>query len=152
MIWLALIFTGLVTAAAGALLAGAVAAGAVKWYSISSFEGGSGYFVAAIGIMGMFAGLVIGLVCAGMSGADSVGHFFRGTGVALGITLALAGVAAGITRGLADIPPEIDGEDLFLVVDVRCPADQTTSPANEAGDAYLLLGSIPPLRHTVRKH
>src|SRR5438128_1087598 len=124
MIVLALIFTGLVTAVAGALLAGAVATRAVRWYSISSFEGGSAYFVAAIGIMGMFAGLAIGLVCAGMSGADSAAHFFRGTGSALGITLALAGVAAGITRGLADVPPTIDGEDLFLVVDVRCPADR----------------------------
>ena len=45
MSWISTIFAALISAVAGLLLSGFVASLAVGWYRISSFEGGSGYFV-----------------------------------------------------------------------------------------------------------
>ena len=46
---------------AGGILLGT---GCVRWYGISSFEGGSGYFVMFIGLFGGIAGLIVGLATA----------------------------------------------------------------------------------------
>ena len=45
MSWLGSIVIGVITAIVAAVLAGIVASLAVEWFSVSSFEGASGYFV-----------------------------------------------------------------------------------------------------------
>ena len=53
MSWLGTVGIAVLTAAFGALLSGIVASLAVDWYRISSFEGGSGYFVIFIALGGL---------------------------------------------------------------------------------------------------
>lgn len=42
--------------------AGTVAGLAVDWYNVSSFEGGAGFFVVGMALVGLIAGFLIGLV------------------------------------------------------------------------------------------
>ena len=102
-----------------ALFAGGVVADwCVGWYRISSFEGGSGYFVVFMALLGGLAGhrgrprwsprrggLATGrrrLAGDGPRGRRRAGHRRRGRGVA---------------RAFADVPPEIAGERLHLLVE-----------------------------------
>src|SRR6188508_2710117 len=75
MSWLATIFVALLTAAAGLVLGGYLASLAVGWYRVSSFEGGSGYFVVAFALLGLVAGFVVGLAVSRV-GAASFGFGF----------------------------------------------------------------------------
>ena len=152
MIWLNSFFVGILTAAFGALCSGCIAALAVDWYNISGREGASGYFVAAIGILGLLFGLVLGCVCGGVMRPDSVVSFFRTVGLAFGIVIGLGAVAVTLTRCLADIPPTIDGENLFLILEIRFPQTQVLPPATEPGEAVVILGSLPFGSSVVRKN
>jgi hypothetical protein len=117
MSWLVSIFVGLLTAVAAGLETGFVADLCVGWYRISSFEGASGYFVVFMGLLGAVVGLVIGIVCSLWCRPN----FFRGLGSALGATAILA-LLVGVFSGLgADLPPEIDGHELELAIEVRGP-------------------------------
>ncbi len=150
MSWLASIFVALLTAAAGAVASGAVAALCVDWYHVSSREGGAGYFVLFLGLFGLIAGGVIGLIAARYVAAHADPSFFKALGYGLGVIAGVAGVIAGAARLLADVPPTIDGETLFLQVEIRWPAEQVTPPAADTGLAALTLHSIPAFSHTVR--
>jgi hypothetical protein len=149
--WFATITIGLLTAALGAFLAGCVAVAAVTWYRISGFEGLSGYFVGAIGLLGGVAGLIVGLVTARKVAASAAPAFFTGLGLSSGIVVGIAGVAALISWLLADIPPKIDGKELDLAVEIRLPIGETILPGSVAGDSYLTLGSVNPLTHVQRR-
>ncbi len=152
MIVLASFFIGLLTAVAGAFATGLVAAGCVEWYRIPSREGGSGYFVVFLGLLGGIVGFILGCFSGGVMEADSGAGFGKGLLAAMVIVLALNGTAAIIARLLADIPPVIDGEDLFLIVEFRMPGEDQAPPVIEGGGASVMLGSIPRGSHTVRKH
>ncbi len=60
--WLLSLFIGVITGLITMVAAFATAEVAVGWYRISSFEGGAGYFVIAMALVGLFAGFVIGTV------------------------------------------------------------------------------------------
>src|SRR3954451_17484949 len=60
--WGASILVALLAAAIGLVLGGFIASNAVSWYRISSFEGGAGYFVVGMALLGFVAGFLIGLV------------------------------------------------------------------------------------------
>jgi len=62
MSWMVSVFVGFLTGVLGLLAAGFIAAACVSWYHISSFEGKSGYFMAAIALLGGMAGVIIGMV------------------------------------------------------------------------------------------
>jgi hypothetical protein len=117
MSWLLSIVVGLLTAVAAGLEAGFVADLCVGWYRISSFEGASGYFVVFMGLLGAVVGLVIGIVCSLWFRPN----FFRGLRSALGSTAVLALLVGGLCRVGADLPPEIDGHELELAIEVRGP-------------------------------
>jgi hypothetical protein len=152
MVFLNTVCIAILAAAAAAFCAGYVAALGVKWYHVTSREGASGYFILFIGILGLIAGLIIGCICGAAVQSDSLAGFVKALGWSLGIVLALAGVGLSVTRLLADIPPEIDGEDLFLIAEFKFPVAQTAPPISEPADAYVMLGSIPFASHIVRKH
>src|SRR5512138_176683 len=59
MSWLASLAIALATAAGGLVLGGYLASLAVGWYRVSSFEGGSGYFVVVFALLGFGVGLVV---------------------------------------------------------------------------------------------
>ena len=132
------------------LAAGVVAAACVDWYSVSSREGESGYFVIGIAFLGLVAGFVIGLVVARGVAAGTEPGFRKALGRSLAVVAGLTVLGGGTARLLADVPPEIDGEALMLSVEVRWPEDQVNPPHTGPGEGSLTLHSIPFYSNTVR--
>jgi hypothetical protein len=148
MTWLASSVVALVTAVLGLLLGGWVASLAVSWYRVSSFEGGSGYFVVAFALLGFVLGLIVGLVMSrAVAGAFELG-FWR-TLLASSFSIAvMAGIVGGIARAVADVAPTLDGETLLLAVEIRWPASAKESPATDTTPRRLRLYSVS--NHTAR--
>jgi hypothetical protein len=142
MIVIAAIFIGLLIAVLGAVGAGFVALRAVDWYHISGREGASGYFVAAIGLIGIAVGFILGIACGLSMHADTGLGFLKALGLAFAIILFLSSSAGVITRLYADIPPKLGGETMFLMVELKWPPTRTDSPALDPGDTYVTLGSL----------
>lgn len=142
MSWLNTLFTALVTAALGTVLSGYVAMQAVRWYRISGFEGKSGYYVVAMAFLGLIAGLIIGVIVARVVAASANPGVLKSLGISMGIVALLVAVVGVVGRIKADVPPEIDGETLMLIVEARWPATHTESPANAPGTSFLELGSV----------
>ena len=141
MSWFASIVVGLLTGALALVCAGLVANACVSWYRISSFEGGAGYFVVGMALLGGIAGTVLGVVVSRLVAAGSAPGFLRSLGVSCATVAAIAGLVAAVSWLLADIPPEIGGRQLELEVEVRLPVGETAVPAEISGDAYLSLAA-----------
>ena len=141
MSWSASMVVGLLSGALALVCAGFVANACVSWYRVSSFEGASGYFVIGIALVGGLAGLLLGIVTSRLVAASAAPGFLRSLGVSCAAVVAVAGAAGGLAWLLADIPPEVDGRELQLEVEVRLPAGETTAPAQLAGDAYISLAA-----------
>lgn len=119
--WYTWILAPLLTACFGLLAAGSLAALLVDWYNVSSFEGGSGFFVVGLALFGWIAGLVVGLVAAVVVARRPAPGFLKAVGYGWGAALAIVLITGGMARFLADIPPSLGGETLYLQVDVRYP-------------------------------
>ena len=141
MSWLASLLVALLTAAIGLVLGGFIASNAVSWYRISSFEGGSGYFVVSIALLGFIVGFVIGLVAARIVAASAHPGFWRALGWSQLTLIGIAAIAGGIARLSADVAPRLNGEELLLAVEIEWPATQTTSPARDTTPRHLRLYS-----------
>lgn len=89
--WLLSILCGLVCGGFGGAYGGYMASRAVAWLRISSFEGKSGYFIAAMVLAGAVGGLLIGII----GGRAWGGPGLPGAGKGFGTSLAV--VAAVIT-------------------------------------------------------
>jgi hypothetical protein len=143
MSWIASIGIAIITAAFALFCAGTVSALAVDWYSISSFEGGSGFFVVGNALLGGIVGFVVGLIASRVVAGWPRGGFLKGLGVACGLVLGISLAATGIAYFLADIPPTIDGETLSMAVEIRWPADpKTPGPRDLAGPPSLRIGAL----------
>jgi len=139
--WLSSVVVSLLAGVLALFGGGTVASLAVDWYNISSFEGGSGYFVVAMSLLGLIAGSIIGLVASRVVAARPKPSFLKALGASsLTIALLLALIAGGM-RLVADVPPEIDGDTLFLHVELRWPATGLPPPASLAGAGYVRLGA-----------
>lgn len=149
MSWPSSFLVGILTAAVGTIAAGVVANLAVGWYRISSFEAGSAAFVVGFALLGLVAGLIIGVATSRLL-AGSAPSFLRVLGTAQVVLLGLVAAVGAGARLLADVPPEIDGEELMLAVEVRWPDGHTMSPASDSGNARLRLGSVTRGSHTLR--
>lgn len=121
MTWLTSLGVALISGVAGLFLTGFIANACVSWYRISSFEGKSGYFVVFTALVGAVAGAIIGLVTARIVATGTDPGFLKGLGCALGVIAALAGIATLLCRLGADIAPTLDGKDLEIEIEVRCP-------------------------------
>lgn len=140
MSWLASLVVALITGILGMLLSGVVANQAVSWYRISSFEGGSGYFVVGMALLGLIGGAIVGLVTARMmSAADP--SFIKVLGTSAAIVVGVVGAVGGASRLLADVPPTADGERLYLAFELRWPASESRGPADFRGPGYARLGA-----------
>jgi len=140
MSWILTLAVAVLTALLGLFGAGAVAALAVDWYRISSFEGGSGFFVIFMALGGGAAGFLIGLIASRVVAVHPKPGFLKALGTSVAVLAAILGVVAGTARLLADIPPEIDGETLTLLVEVRWPAAPSPAPAERKGVGRVSLG------------
>lgn len=149
MTWLGTIFVGIVTAAIGCVLSGYIAGLAVRWYHVSGFEGGSGYFMLGLALLGLIGGLVVGVVLSRVVAATANPSFFKALGVSVAAIVVAVGVVGGVARLLADVPPTIDGESLMLMVEARYPENETPPPAGIPGTSTIELGSV--VRHVQRK-
>src|SRR3954463_9485404 len=129
MSWIVTLVVAVLTAVLGLFGAGSLAALAVDWYRISSFEGGSGYFVILMALLGGAAAFLIGLVGSRVIAARPRPGFFKALLVSAGVVCAIAAVVAGTARLFADIPPRMDGETLSLLVEIRWPAAPSPAPA-----------------------
>ncbi|MEQ1689741.1 MAG: hypothetical protein ABMA00_00535 [Gemmatimonas sp.] len=141
MTWFLSIIVAALSAAVGLVLAGFIANMAVTWYRISSFEGGSGYYVVGLALVGGLAGGVIGLIAARAVAAGANPGFFKALGFSLSAIIVIAGSIGGVARLNADVPPEVDGQELRLAVEFRWPTSDTASPAAYPGTPYMSLGS-----------
>jgi hypothetical protein len=133
----------------GCLGAGLVAALCVDWYRITSREGAAGYFVIAMGFLGGVAGFLIGMVVSRIVAAGVAPGFLKGLGLSAGIIVGLLLIATLISWALGDIPPKIDGQRLYLAVEIRLPVGEG-SPVETKGDSSLTLGSINSWSHVQR--
>jgi hypothetical protein len=143
MSWIASFVVAILTAIVALFCAGTVSALLVDWYRISSFEGGSGFFVIGNALLGGIVGFVVGLIAARVVAGWSHGGFMKGLGVACGVVLVMSLATAGISYFFADIPPTIDGEELFMAVEVRWPANpKVAGPRDLGGLPYLRIGAL----------
>ena len=90
-------------------------------------------------LLGGIAGFVVGLIASRVvAGRPPVG-FLKGLGIACGLVLGPGLAATGISYFLADIPPTIDGEELFMAVEIRWPPDPKVAGPRD-------LDALPSLR------
>ena len=120
---------------------GFVAALAVEWYHVSSFEGASGYFVVGMAVLGLMAGCLIGLVIARIEARAAQPRFIKALGVSAATVSVILAVIAGTSWMLADIPPQIGGENLFMLVEVRWPAAGGVAPDALQSAPFLRIGA-----------
>jgi len=139
--WLYYLILALPVAGQGLLGGFHIGERCVRWYRISSFEGGSGYFVLGLALAGGVVGLVTGLVTAGILAPRTGVEHLRTLGVAVAGVLALWGMLLGICWSLADIPPDIRGRTLTLEVELRLPVG-AAMPVETAGDTWMELHSV----------
>ena len=140
--WLRSFLVACITGILSLFASGYVADLAVTWYQISSFEGGAGYFVVFMALVGGAAGFVVGLITSRAVAARPRPGFSKSLAFSCATVAVLLAAVAGVARLLADVPPEIDGEALFLIVELRWPA-RTDVPVPSAlqGAGYVRLGT-----------
>jgi hypothetical protein len=127
------------TAVAG-LLSSAVAGNLlVRWYDFNAFEGAPEFFVVLFALAGLIVGGVVGIV-SGLIPSLSRFDVAKRSGISIAAMLVLVAASTGAARLLADIQPQIDGELLYLSVELRAPPGHA-SPASMPGVAYLKLGA-----------
>lgn len=142
MSWLFSFVVALLTGVAGLFVTGFVAALLVEWYRISSFEGGAGYFVVFLALAGGIVSGVIGLIVSRVIAGRPRAGFARALGASLAVVLVTAGAVAGIARLLADVAPELDGQALFLSVELRWPEGQTPDEGLRGQPGVTILGAL----------
>jgi hypothetical protein len=126
MSWGITILIALLTAAAGAAATWYLATLCVEWYRISPREGGSAYFIIAIGFIGLVAGLISGVVIARLVHSG----FWIALGYSLAFVVGLCLVAGFFARTNGEVAPTIDGDQLRLDVELKCP--RGWQPGNKA--------------------
>lgn len=119
--WLLSIVISLLTGVAGLFGTAFLTTFLIRWFRISSFEGGSGYYAAALSILGGIAGLFVGLVCARIVAAQPDAGFLKALGVSLGTSLAILLAIALVCRLSADLAPRMDGKALKLDIEIKSP-------------------------------
>ena len=140
MSWLTTAFVGILGSIVGGGGMFGIALLCVKWYRISSFEGGSGYFVVGLTLLGVLGGLLVSIVAARISYHTVSVHWssqfvasFAAEVVALLSVLLVA--YWGVDR-----VPEVNGKPIDVVWEIRLPrenkslffpADTPASWANE---------------------
>jgi hypothetical protein len=129
--WLLSLVVAFITAVAGCLGAGFLADVCVGWYRITGREGASGYFVIFMGLLGLVAGFVVGLVCARVVAAGAQPGFLKGLGLALAVAAGILAVIAALAWLGAEFPPRLEGRLLAVEVEVRLPPGRERPVARE---------------------
>ena len=139
MSWLVSVLVGLLMATFGALYAGFMANAAVTWLRVSSFEGGSGYFVVLLGLAGLIGGLILGIVVSRYAGGPGFAGFAKALGwsaLAVGGSITLLGGMAWLS---AEREPLVSGRPIDLVVEVSVPAGLEAEVRRQSDKPYAIL-------------
>lgn len=140
--WLVYLLISILTAALGLVCGGTLGSWCVRWYRISSFEGGSGYFVIGIALAGGVVGLILGLVASIWCGPREGIDYLKTFGLAAAGVLALAGLITGVCWWRADIPPTLGGHELMVEVEIRLPAGaERPAPAKATVELHSVVGN-----------
>src|SRR4030095_15945855 len=152
MSWIVSLLVACITGVVSLFTSGFVASLCVGWYRISSFEGGAGYFVVFMALAGGIAGFFVGLIVARVVAKRPKPGFLKALGASCASVAILLCALVGTARLMADVPPKIDGETLFLVAELRWPASNDNPPSSLQGQSagYMRLGSAAG--RVVRKH
>src|SRR5436190_3968927 len=141
MSWIASVFIALFTGTLALFVAGFIGTLTARWFHISTFEGGAGYHVLAVAVLGAMAGVLLGLIISRLAGGPSLPGFFRGLGCAWGAVLVIGAVSTAICFLLGDISPKIGGKYLDLEVEIKLPAGDTNFVPGVTTNASLTFGS-----------
>lgn len=142
MSWMAASFLGLLTGAMAMIYAALVADLAVSWLHISTFEGGSGYFVIFMGMLGLLGGTVVGITICRLVGGKGGLRGFGAAVLVVGGVITVAGAWAWTQR---DVAPLVAGHPVDLALELRLPAG-VTQPPDQPG--YAMLTSGPRRRYS----
>lgn len=148
--WIASFFVALLTGVVSLFMGAFIGERCVRWYRISSFEGGSGYFMIAIALLGGIAGFVLSLITCRIVAGSAEPGFLKGLGYSMGLAVGIASVVLLLARLNGDIPPEIDGQELTLEVEVRLPVQDQAKPVATKDKDYIWFTSINSLSHVSR--
>jgi hypothetical protein len=94
----------------------------VRWFRISSFEGGSGYYVVLMALIGSVVGGIVAFAASRVSVVGNNPSFIRGAGYALTAIAASLFIVYVASWLIADHPPTIDGRRLVVELEIRTPA------------------------------
>lgn len=136
MSWLLSILAAVLSAGLGLGGGGWIANKCVSWYSISSREGQSGYFVIFFALAGGVAGLVLGLILSRVVVAMD-GAAWASVLVPIACMPVLLAAALWISWARADIEPTIGGKPLCLEIEFRSPP-ASIAPAPSEADRFTL--------------
>lgn len=117
------LFIALFTAFVGCVLAFFVGDYLTRVAHVPEMEGQRSMTVFFLCVpLGIFAGLVIGIISSILVRRQGLAGFFVAQGWSLLIVCGVAGLLAGIPYLLSDKPPTIDGKRLELEFELRAPA------------------------------
>jgi hypothetical protein len=120
--WILSILVGLITAVAGCLGGGFLASLGAGWHRMSNREGGVGFFILFMGLLGAIAGFVLGVVCSRIVAGRPFPTFAGALVLSIGVAAGILVLVAGLAWFTAEFPPKIDGRELIVETEVRLPA------------------------------
>lgn len=142
MSWLWTVITGIVCGAAGGGASLFISDKCVHWYSISSREGNSGYFMAFMMLIGAVVGLLVGMTAGRVCAAKWSAVFWCQGLSGLGVVIALSLLVLGACRVLADVEPTYQGKEMDIEVQVRGPEGQGDVAGWNKQDAWIAFASV----------
>jgi hypothetical protein len=123
MSWLNSIVISILSGIPGIFLGGLIGMGCVKWFRISSFEGGSGYAVVGIALLGGLVAVITGFIVAKWGTVEAT-SFFKGLLRAWKVVLMVAVVIAGVCRLAAGPAPAIESRTPVTTDETAPPLPQ----------------------------
>lgn len=119
---LATIGVSLATGLIALVPSGFVADWCTRWFEVSEREGGRGYAVVFLAILGFICGCILGLVVARMVAVSSQPSGWRALGYSLLAAFGILALITGFSYAVTEHAPEIDGHSLSLAFELRQPA------------------------------
>ena len=145
MSWPLTLLFGLLTGFAGAFYGAFMAERSVRWLRISSFEGGSGYFVVFMILLAFIGSTITGVIVCRMAGG---GGILQGFGAALATVFLLISLIGALARAQREVEPLVGGEPIDVAVEVRFPpgAERPAVEPERRGYVALQSGRKPSSR------
>lgn len=141
MSWPLTLLFGLLTGFAGAAYGGVMADLAVRWLRISSFEGGSGYFVVFNILFAFLGSTIAGLVVCRLAGGPGLGGVARGFGASLALVFVVVSALGALAWAQQEVEPLVAGEPVDVEVQLRFPPGAARPEQPSASNSYVALQS-----------